>query len=201
MAFSGRNSQGWITGTKAPPRISALAAGHRPSRERLFAAEMLAPTPGIPRIVVCPISGTHRAVTTLPSVAHGHTARRAQLRPLRHHAARDLGDVGNKIGTEPHGVRRTCFAGLRRPLLGGGATDSYCRESDEEQSGRQKKPAGEVHGTQHLVLSLLGSVQARAAHGRNLEHDRKTENQFSEKFQPRLKFNSALEKRLRRSQR
>jgi hypothetical protein len=113
---------------------------------------------------------------------HRHPARRAQLPPLCHHAVGDFRDVRNEIGTKPHSIRGAGLARLRCALLGGGAANSHGGDCDQQKPGRQYSPASEVQGTQHFIVSS-GVPYGSTARGPTLEHDPKTENQFSEKLQ------------------
>jgi hypothetical protein len=70
--------------------------------------------------------------------------------------------------------------------LGGGAANSHGGDCDQPKPGRQYSPASEVQGTQHFIVSS-GVPYGSTARGPTLEHDPKTENQFSEKLQSTLK--------------
>jgi hypothetical protein len=98
----------------------------------------------------------------------------------------DFRDVRNEIGTKPHSVRSAGLARLRRTLLGGGAANSHGGDCDQQKPGRQCSPASEVQGTQHFIVSS-GVPYGSTARGPTLEHDPKSENQFSEKLQSTLK--------------
>jgi hypothetical protein len=131
-------------------------------------------------VAACPVGAS-----TMPA-GHGHSARRAQLAPLSHHAAGDFRDVRDEIGTKPHSVRGAGLARLRCALLGGGAANSRGGDCNQQKPGWQYSPASEVQGTQHFVVPS-GFPYGSTARGPTLEHDPKTENQFSEKFRSMLK--------------
>jgi hypothetical protein len=144
--------------------------------------------------IVAPCRRSRGPVAARPVTAnatpagHGHPAGRTQLPPLGHHAAGDFRDVGDEIGTKPHSVRGAGLARLRGALLSGGAANSHGGDCDEQKPGWQYGPASEVQSTQHFIVSS-GVPYGSTARGHTLEHDPKTENQFSEKFR------SMLEKR------
>jgi len=132
--------------------------------------------------VVMPVSSASRPVAPIP-MAHCHAALRAQLRPLGHHAPGHFPRIRNEVGTKPHSIRGASLTSFGRALLSGSAADSRGSNSDEQKSGRQDRPAGDANHTQHFIVSSWVRT-GLTARERNLEHDAKTENQFSENIRP-----------------
>jgi hypothetical protein len=70
--------------------------------------------------------------------------------------------------------------------LGGGAANSHGCNCDQQKPDWQYSPASEVQGMQHFMVPS-GVPYGSTARGATLEHDPKTENQFSEKLRSMLK--------------
>ena len=63
-------------------------------------------------------------------VCHRHSARRAQLSPLCHHAFRGLRHVRSELRTKPHRIRRASLARFRA-ALSGSVCDPHCAHSNQ----------------------------------------------------------------------
>jgi len=89
---------------------------------------------------------------------HGGAARRAQLRPLFHHARFDPVRVRDELGAKSHRVGRTGLARFSHSILGRCCVDAYQKCADG-----QRQPERETHGT-HMVCSPFARIVPAPAH-------------------------------------
>jgi hypothetical protein len=89
-------------------------------------------------MLVDPVAMGHRKATSC-----------AKLGVLGVHACRDLRYVWDEFGAQPHRIGRASLAGLRA-ALGSGSV-----EGNKKRADRQRQPANETHGPQHMFLSLV----------------------------------------------
>ncbi len=70
--------------------------------------------PAVPPAMPCRLVVVLMALMSagFPSGVHGAATGRAELGPLRNHAPRDLGHIGNEFIAEPEGIARAKFAGI-----------------------------------------------------------------------------------------
>jgi len=83
------------------------------------------------------------------AMRHRQAASGAELGVLGAHACRDLRHVWDEFGAQPHRIGRACLAGLIAAL------GSSRIEGSKKCDDRQRQPANETHGPQHMFLSLV----------------------------------------------
>src|SRR5271166_5908266 len=92
---------------------------------------------------MCPISVDPVAMR------HRQAASRTELAVLGVHASRDLRHVWDEFGAQPHRIGCASLAGLIAALGSGWV------EGSKKCDDRQRQPANETHGPQHMFLSLV----------------------------------------------